>query len=311
MDAINSFGRLVTAMVTPLGRDLSVDLDQARVLARFLVEQGSQALVVAGTTGESPTLTTEEKLLLFRAVKEAVGDQAAVIGGTGSNDTAASVALTRAAAEVGLDGVMAVVPYYNKPSQEGIYHHFRAVAGATDLPVMLYNVPGRTGTNMAVDTVARLADLPNVIAIKEASGNFDQATEIIRRIPHLALYSGDDGLTLPLLSIGAVGVVSVAAHIAGQAIREMIDAYLCGHRIRAMELHLALADLCRTLFITSNPVPVKEALALIGMPAGGIRQPLSPLTAAERGEVVRCLGQVQSALWGMVPQLDPAVKFCT
>lgn len=309
MEAVNRFGRLMTAMVTPLGPDLSVDLAQAGRLARFLVEQGSQSLVVAGTTGESPTLSTEEKLALFRTVKEAVGDRAAVIGGTGSNDTAASVALTRVAAEAGLDGIMAVVPYYNKPSQEGMYQHFRAVAGATELPVMLYNVPGRTGANMAVDTVARLAELPNVMAIKEASGNLDQVTEIVRRVPDLALYSGDDGLTLPLLSIGAVGVVSVAAHISGTVMREMIEAYLCGHRIRAMELHLALADLCRTLFITSNPVPVKEALAMIGMPVGGVRQPLAPLTESERSEVARCIGQLQSQLWSMIPQLDPAPKF--
>ncbi|MFZ5824807.1 MAG: 4-hydroxy-tetrahydrodipicolinate synthase [Bacillota bacterium] len=309
MEAVNRFGRLVTAMVTPLRPDLSVDLAQAAALARFLVEQGSQSLVVAGTTGESPTLSTEEKLGLFRTVKEAVGDRAAVIGGTGSNDTAASVALTQQAAATGLDGVMAVVPYYNKPSQEGMYQHFRAIAGATDLPVMLYNVPGRTGANLGVDTVARLADLPNVLAIKEASGNFDQATEIIRRLPHLALYGGDDGLTLPLLSIGAVGVVSVAAHIAGPVMREMIEAYLCGHRIRAMELHLALADLNRTLFIASNPVPVKEALSLIGLEVGPVRPPLSPLTGPERAEVSRCITQLQSQLWSMIPRLDPAPRF--
>lgn len=299
MEAVNRFGRLITAMVTPFRDDLSVDYDSVGRLARSLVDSGSQGLLVAGTTGESPTLTEDEKLALFRTVKAAVGNRATVIGATGSNNTAASVALTAQAAAVGLDGVMAVVPYYNKPSQEGLYHHFKAIAEASDLPVMLYNVPGRTGCNLAVPTLVRLAEFPNVIAIKEASGSFDQATEIVRRIPQLALYSGDDALTLPLMSIGAVGVVSVAAHLAGPALRELIEQHLVGHRTRAMELHLALADLFRTLFIASNPVPLKEALALSGMPVGGVRPPLHTLSEAEREEIARCIGGA-SRLWEVV-----------
>jgi len=230
-----------------------------------------------------------------------VGDSAAVIANTGSNNTAASVALTRRAAELGLDGIMAVVPYYNKPSQEGLYQHFAAIAAATTLPLMLYNVPGRTATNLAAETVARLAALPHVIALKEASGNLEQVTEILRRAPQLALYSGDDGLTLPMLAIGAVGVVSVASHVAGPALLEMIEAYLRGHRLQAMELHLALADLFRTLFITSNPVPVKAALALVGLAVGGVRPPLAELTAEQREAVARCLREVQPPLWQALP----------
>lgn len=299
MEAVNRFGRLITAMVTPMTEDLAVDHKRAAVLAKYLVEHGTQALVVAGTTGESPTLTDEEKLALFCTVKEAVGDRAAVIGGTGSNNTAASVSLTARAAAIGLDGILAVVPYYNKPSQDGMYHHFRAIAEASDLPVMLYNVPGRTGSNLAVSTIVRLAELPTVVAIKDASGNFDQATDIVSRLPNLALYSGDDALTLPLMAIGAVGVVSVAAHIGGPAMREMIEQHLVGHRLRAMELHLALAELFRTLFIASNPVPVKAALALSGMPVGGVRAPLSPLSDSEQAEVARCISG-SSNLWEVV-----------
>ncbi len=295
-DAPNQLGRLITAMVTPFRDDLSVDLDKAQLLARHLVECGSEGLVVAGTTGEVSTLSQIEKLDLFRAVKEAVGGQAAVIANTGTNNTAASVDLTVRTEELGVDGIMAVVPYYNKPCQEGIFRHFKAIAQATSLPVMLYNVPARTGSNLAVDTLARLAELPNVVAVKEASGNFDQATEIARRLPPLALYSGDDGLTLPMMSIGATGVVSVAAHVAGPAIRELIDSYLRGHRTRAMELHLALAELIRALFITTNPVPVKEALSLVGLNVGRVRPPLSPLSEAERAEVSRCLRQAQPFL---------------
>jgi 4-hydroxy-tetrahydrodipicolinate synthase len=305
METVDRFGRLITAMVTPFRADLSLDLQTAGLLAEYLISQGTQSLVVAGTTGESPTLTEEEKLDLFRSVKAAVGDRAGVIANTGSNSTASSVELTRRATEIGVDGIMAVVPYYNKPSQEGLYDHFRTVAAATHLPVMLYNVPGRTGTNLEVATVQRLAEIPNVVAIKEASGDIDQATEIIRRIPQIDLYSGEDGLTLPLMAIGAAGVVSVAAHIAGPAMREMMEAYLRGHRIRAMELHLALADLIRTLSITSNPVPVKEALALVGLPVGGVRQPLAPLTADQRVRLAQCISEVQPHLLASVYEEVP------
>lgn len=308
MEAVNRFGRLITAMVTPFREDLSVDMDKASALAGYLVDRGSQGLVVAGTTGESSALTVEEKLALFRIVKESVGDRAAVMANTGSNNTAESVELTRRVADLGLDGIMAVVPYYNKPSQEGMYHHFRALAISTDLPIMLYNVPGRTGSNLAVETVVRLADLPNVVAIKEASANLDQATEIVRRLPNLALYSGDDALTLPLMSIGAVGVVSVASHIAGPAIRELIESYLRGHRTRALELHLGLIDLFRSLFVTSNPVPVKEALYQIGFPVGGVRPPLFSLTPAESAEVARGIAQAQPHLWEVVTRSEDIAR---
>lgn len=277
------FGRLLTAMVTPFNTDLSVNLTQTRKLAKYLVENGSDGLVVCGTTGESPTLSKEEKISLFKAVVEEVGGKAAVIAGTGSYDTASSIALTKEAEKVGCDGVMLVAPYYNKPSQEGLYRHFRTVAESTSLPIILYNIPGRTGINVLPATVARLAaDVPNIVAIKESAGNMDQVSELRRVLPEdFAIYSGDDSMTLPMLSLGAKGIISVVSHVAGRQIKEMIDAYTSGNTTLAANLHKRLYPLFKGLFITTNPVPVKAALNLKGIAVGGVRLPLVEATAGE------------------------------
>ncbi|AEG60178.1 4-hydroxy-tetrahydrodipicolinate synthase [Desulforamulus ruminis] len=281
--AIVDFGRLLTAMVTPFNADLTINLTQAQRLGKYLVENGSDGLIVCGTTGESPTLGKEEKAALFAAIVEEVGGRAAVVAGTGSYDTVSSIALTKEAEKVGCDGVMLVAPYYNKPSQEGLYRHFRAIAESTSLPVILYNIPGRTGINVLPDTVARLAgDVPNIVAIKEAAGNIDQVSELRRILPEeFSIYSGDDSMTLPMLALGAKGVISVAGHVAGKQIKEMIDAFTTGNTTLAANLHRKLFPLFKGLFITANPVPVKAALNLKGFGVGGVRLPLVEATPNE------------------------------
>ncbi|MEW5952966.1 MAG: 4-hydroxy-tetrahydrodipicolinate synthase [Bacillota bacterium] len=280
------FGRVLTAMVTPFDRDLAVNYTQARKLARHLVQSGSDGLVVSGTTGESPTLTKEEKIELFRVIVEEVGGDAIVIAGTGGNNTVESLALTKAAAKVGVDGVMLVAPYYNKPSQEGLYQHFKTIAAGTDLPVMLYNIPGRTAVNMLAKTVARLTGVENIVAIKEASGSMDQVSELRRVLPEgFAIYSGDDSLTLPMMSLGAKGVVSVAAHVAGLRIKEMVNAYMAGNTTMATKIHLELFPVFKGLFVTTNPAPVKAALNMLGWQVGDPRLPLVMATAEEKESV--------------------------
>ncbi|MHB8918278.1 MAG: 4-hydroxy-tetrahydrodipicolinate synthase [Desulfocucumaceae bacterium] len=280
---VNDFGRVLTAMITPFSKDMSVDYNVVRKLARHLAQSGSDGLVVCGTTGESPTLTREEKVELFRVVVEEVGGQSVVIAGTGSYSTASSIELTQAAEKVGVDGVMLVCPFYNKPSQEGLYQHFKAVASSTNLPVMLYNIPGRTGINLLPSTVARLAEIPNIIAIKEAAGSIDQVSELLRLLPdRFAVYSGDDSFTLPMLALGAKGVVSVASHVVGPRIRDMINAYTSGNTTLAAEIHMELFPVFKGLFITSNPVPVKTAMNLLGWQTGVPRLPLVEATAAEK-----------------------------
>jgi 4-hydroxy-tetrahydrodipicolinate synthase len=280
------FGQVITAMVTPMDRTLAVDYDRAAVLAKRLVDSASDGLVVCGTTGEAPTLTDDEKIRLFRTVREAVGPRAKVIAGTGTYDTAHSVHLTREAERAGCDGVLLVNPYYNKPSQEGLYRHFKTVAESTSLPVMLYNIQGRTSVNCEPATIARLAEVPNIVAVKEASGSLDQMSQI-RKItpPEFYLYSGDDSLTLPLLAVGGTGVVSVASHLAGREIKAMIQAYQAGDIRQAQTLHFRLWPLFKVLFITTNPVPVKAALALSGFDVGSLRLPLVDATAKEREQI--------------------------
>ena len=286
------FGRVITAMVTPMDRALAVDYERAAGLAKRLVDHGSDGLVVSGTTGESPTLTDEERIRLFRTVKQAVGDRVAVIAGTGTYDTAHSIHLTEEAERAGCDGVLLVNPYYNKPSQEGLYQHFKAIATRTRLPVMLYNIPGRTSVNCEPQTIARLAEVPNIVAVKEASGNLDQMSHVRRLTPpSFKLYSGDDSLTLPLLAVGGAGVVSVAAHVAGREIGEMIDAFFAGQVGRATELHLRLWPLFKVLFITTSPTPVKAAMALAGFDCGGLRLPLVEATSKEREQIAAVLKQ--------------------
>ncbi|MFZ5645769.1 MAG: 4-hydroxy-tetrahydrodipicolinate synthase [Bacillota bacterium] len=289
---VNDFGRVLTAMITPFNKEMAVDYNVARKLARHLAESGSDGLVVCGTTGESPTLTREEKIELFRVVVEEVGGKAVVIAGTGGNSTAASIELTQAAEKVGVDGVMTVCPYYNKPSQEGLFQHFKAIASSTDLPVMLYNIPGRTGINMLPSTVVRLAEINNIIAIKEAAGSMDQVSELRRSLPDgFAIYSGDDSLTLPMMALGAKGVVSVVSHVVGSQLSKMVDAFTAGNTTLATQIHAQLFPVFKGLFITTNPVPVKAAMSLLGWQVGGPRLPLVEATAAEKEEIKRILSE--------------------
>ncbi|HBV85618.1 MAG TPA: 4-hydroxy-tetrahydrodipicolinate synthase [Desulfosporosinus sp.] len=270
-----SFGKILTAMVTPMNERLEVDYEEARNLSLHLIEHGNDGIVVAGTTGESPTITTEEKLELFKVVKETVGSRAVVIAGIGSNTTDGSVALAKKAAGVGVDALMAVVPYYNKPSQEGLYQHFRTIADATPLPMMLYNIPGRCSTNMLPETVLRLSEIPNITALKEACGMMDQVSELKRILPeNFAIYSGDDSLTLPMLALGCTGIVSVAGHVIGDEMRSMVDAWFAGDTQTALKWHLKLLPMFKGMFVTTNPVPVKYLLKHHGINAGGVRLPL-------------------------------------
>ena len=276
----NNFGRLLTAMVTPFSEDGSVNYAVAEELAAHLVSQGSDGLVVCGTTGESPTLSWEEEYQLFQVVQKAVGGKAKVIAGTGSNSTSEAIAATQKAAKLGLDGSLQVVPYYNKPPQSGLYEHFRAIASACpQLPIMLYNIPGRTGRNLQAETVVKLAEIDNIVAIKEASGNLEQACAIRRLTSSsFAIYSGDDLLTLPLLAVGGTGVVSVASHLVGSQIQQMIQAFETGNPTVAREINLKLFPLFKALFWTTNPIPIKAALKLQGWKVGGLRPPLCNLS---------------------------------
>ncbi|NEQ26191.1 MAG: 4-hydroxy-tetrahydrodipicolinate synthase [Microcoleus sp. SIO2G3] len=273
---MTDFGRVVTAMITPFTSDGAVNFAVAEALAAHLVSHGTDAIVVCGTTGESPTLSWDEEYELFRVVQQAVAGKAKIIAGTGSNSTQEAIAATEKAAKIDLDGSLQVVPYYNKPPQAGLYHHFRAIAEASpDLPLILYNIPGRTGQNLLPETIARLAEVPNIVAIKEASGNLDQVSQIRRTTPpDFNIYSGDDSLTLPMLAVGAQGVISVASHIVGDAIQQMIRAYGGGDTQAASRIHLQLFPLFKALFVTTNPIPVKAALRLQGWQVGATRLPL-------------------------------------
>ncbi|MEG3928645.1 MULTISPECIES: 4-hydroxy-tetrahydrodipicolinate synthase [unclassified Microcoleus] len=270
------FGRVLTAMITPFKEDGSVNYAVAEQLAVHLADRGTDSLVVCGTTGESPTMTWDEEYELFQVVQKAVAGKALVIAGAGSNSTSEAVAATQKAAKLGLDGCLQVVPYYNKPPQEGLYNHFRAIAeSAPELPIMLYNIPGRTGQNMLPETVARLAQIPNIVAVKEASGNLDQTSQIrCLTSPEFAIYSGDDSLTLPMLAVGGSGVVSVASHLVGEQLQQMIKAFEAGQVQVATQIHLQLFDLFKALFLTTNPIPVKTALKLQGWDVGSTRPPL-------------------------------------
>ena len=288
------FGRILTAMVTPMYENLEVDYASARSLAQYLINHGSDGIVVCGTTGESPTLTNEEKIKMFREVKEAVGSSGIVLAGVGSNSTAASVNLARQAAATGVDGIMAVVPYYNKPSQEGMYRHFKAIAQAVSLPVMLYNIPSRTMTNLLPETVQKLAQIPNIIAIKESAGMMDQVSELKRILPaDFAVYSGDDSLTLPMLALGCSGVVSVASHIIGDEMKKMIEAWFAGDSKKATQWHLRLYPFFKGIFVTTNPVPIKALVNMLGLKAGGVRLPLVDCNEDERGFLTELLAAVR------------------
>ncbi len=273
-----SLGRVLTAMVTPFTAGGDLNYDEAARLADYLVTHGSDGLVVCGTTGESPTLTWQEEFELFRVVRDAVAGRAKVIAGTGSNSTREAIEATKKAAQLGLDGSLQVVPYYNKPTQAGLYEHFKAIAQASDLPILLYNIPGRTGASLQPETVAKLAELETIVAIKEASGIMDLASEIRRLTPsRFGIYSGDDSLTLPILSLGGSGVVSVASHLVGLQLQELIQSYSRGQQDQALAHHLRLFPLFKVLFVETNPVPVKAALEMQGWQVGQVRLPLTPL----------------------------------
>ncbi|MCG0275076.1 MAG: 4-hydroxy-tetrahydrodipicolinate synthase [Thermosediminibacteraceae bacterium] len=271
-----SFGRVITAMVTPFDENLKVDYDAFENLVDYLIENGSDALVVTGTTGESPTLSDEEKLTLYRLAKEVAKGRAKIIAGTGSYNTQHSIELSVKAQEIGVDGLLLVSPYYNKPTQEGLYQHFKMIAEAVDIPVMLYNVPGRTAVTIEPETLMKLSKVKNVVAVKDAGGNLDKTSKTRMLAPELDVYSGDDSLTLPMLALGAKGVVSVASHLVGNRIKEMIEAFEKGDVEKASQIHLELFDLFKALFVITNPIPVKEALNMIGVRVGGLRPPLVP-----------------------------------
>ncbi len=288
---MTNFGNVLTAMVTPFKSDLSVNYAMAEKLAVHLANNGSDGLVLHGTTGESPTLTHEEEYELYRVVKKALkGTNCKIVAGTGSNSTATSIKSTKEAEKIGVDGIMLVAPYYNKPPQEGFYQHFKAVAENTGLPIIVYNIPGRSAKNIETETMARLAEIKNIVAVKEASGNLDQVAAVRKATPKdFLIYSGDDNLTLPIIERGGVGVISVASHLVGKELNQMVALALAGKKREAQAIHDRLMPLFEAIFVTSNPIPVKAALAMIGWPVGGLRFPLIEANEEEKAVVRKVL----------------------
>ncbi len=269
-------GRLLTAMVTPFDNKGDVDYEQAKRLSQALLDSGSDGVVISGTTGERSTLTDEEQLKLFAVVKETLGGRGTVMAGTGSNSTREGVEMTREAERVGVDAALLVVPYYNKPTQEGLYEHFKAIAQGTKLPCILYNVPSRTVTSLAADTVIRLSQIDNIVGIKEASGNLEQIARIIEGTgKDFLVYSGNDSDTFHILTLGGYGVISVISHLVGNQIKEMMDKFFAGQTSEAAAIHRRLLPLVSALFVVSNPIPIKHALNYIGFPVGIPRLPLT------------------------------------
>lgn len=286
------FGRLLTAMVTPFNADGSVNYEKAADLAEWLINNGSDGLVVAGSTGEAATMSAEEKLELFRVVVNCINKRVPVIAGTGSNNTADSVKMTKMAEAMGVDGALIVGPYYNKPTQEGFYQHFAAVAQSTGLPIIVYNVPGRTASNISPAIVARLAaDFENIVAIKEAAGNVAQVAELYSVLPEeFTIYSGDDGLILPFMSVGATGLISVLSNIGGGILQDVMQAYEDGRVREAAKLNARMVPLANAMFIETNPIPVKAAVTLVtGIDAGQPRLPLTPMEPANKAKMVAVL----------------------
>ncbi|RQW20412.1 4-hydroxy-tetrahydrodipicolinate synthase [Bacillus sp. C1-1] len=276
------FGQLLTAMITPFSQDGSIDKEGTFSLIQHLASTGTDTLVVNGTTAESPVLTASERKDMLKLAIQASTKQMKVIAGVGSNSTAHTIELAKEAEALGADGIMVVTPYYNKPSQEGIYQHMLQVATAVSLPVMLYNVPGRTGADMSVETAIRLSLIPNIVALKEASGDVDKVTEIVSQTTdHFQVYSGDDSLTLPMMAVGATGVVSVASHIVGLEMKEMMQALHDGEFQHAKTIHQRIYPVMKGLFMAPNPTAVKAALTAFNLPAGSVRLPLIPLTDEE------------------------------
>lgn len=298
------FGRLVTAMVTPFDENLNLDLGRAKELAHRLVDQGNESLVISGTTGESPTLTKEEKKTLFSSLRQALPTSVKIIAGTGSNDTRSTLELSKAAADCGADALLLVSPYYNKPSQDMQRRHFLEVAEATSLPIMLYNIPGRTGVEISPETLAKLAEHPRIVAVKESLPDVDPVSDLAARLsrlpktvaagnapspePAMWIYSGDDTHTLSILASGGCGVVSVSGHLVGPQMKAMMDHFEAGRVEEARRIHLQIFPLMKGLFATTNPVLVKAGLRMVGFPVGGVRPPLYEASPAEE-EAVKVL----------------------
>lgn len=283
------FGRLITAMATPMLADGSVDLDGAVRLAQHLVNHGTESIVVAGTTGESPTLSFDEKQALFTAVRTAIGERGKVIAGTGTYNTAESIELSKMAKECGVDGLLLVTPYYSRPPQSGLLAHFTAIANAVDLPCVLYDIPSRTGRKIEHATLLELAKVRNVVGVKDAAGDPAGTAKLAADAPGFTIWSGDDALTLPMLAVGATGVISVASHVAGDRIAECIEAYAKSDVQTAATIDHELRPLYEVLFITSNPIPLKAALEMLGLPAGPVRLPLVNATSEERARIEKVL----------------------
>jgi 4-hydroxy-tetrahydrodipicolinate synthase len=288
------FGRMITAMVTPFNDDLSLDLKRAEQLADRILSQGSNGIVVCGTTGESPTVFYDQKMELFRTVIDAVGGRGPVIANAGDNCTDDSIDFAQKVAKLGVDAIMAVVPYYNKPPQEGLYRHFKAIADSVDVPVIIYNIPGRCVINAEPSTILRIAhECENVVAVKQANPDLSQTAAILSDAPDgFEVFAGDDELTLPMMGLGGTGVISVVSHVAGPRFREMIDAQVAGDHTRALRIHLELLPLMKGLFMTANPIMVKKALELQGFPVGGVRLPLVDSTDEQTAELERIMRHV-------------------
>lgn len=270
------FGKYLSVIVTPFNPDNTINYDAILKVANYMIDGGVEGLIIAATGGESATMSLEERIALTKFMKKEVGNRVPIIVGTGTNNTAASIETTKAIEAAGADAVLLVSPYYNKPNQEGLYQHFKAIAESTSLPVFLYNVPGRTGVSIAPDTIARLAQVPNIYGMKDASGNMDNLTTLLRTVPeHFKVYTGDDNLAVPALSIGVYGLISVCAQVAPAPIKEMMDAFRAGELEKAAKMHRDLFPLLDVMFIASNPVPTKVALNLMGYEVGGVRLPLT------------------------------------
>lgn len=290
----NNFGQILTAMVTPFKSDLSIDFESAEKLVNHLIKNGTDTIVVAGTTGESPTLSHEEERELCKFVQKKADGRLKIILGTGSNSTITAVEATKEADKLGVDGVLSVVPYYNKPNQEGLIEHFSQIAKCTKLPIILYNIPGRTGINMQVETTLYLAaKYKNIVGYKDATGNLEQTSELSRLAPKdFLIYSGDDSLTLPMLSVGAVGVISVASHLVGLELKDMINSYFTGKIEVAKKIHHKLFPLFKALFKAPNPICIKAALEMIGICRGDLRLPLVRLSSKEESELKEIINQI-------------------
>lgn len=288
------FSGTIVALVTPFDKNGNVDYGKIRELVQFHLEKGTDAIIPCGTTGESPTLDDQEKLKIFETVCKAAQNKLPVIAGTGNYDTRHSIEMTQLAKEIGATGALVITPYYNKPTQEGLFRHFMEVVEKTNFPLVIYNVPGRTGVNILPATVERLAEHPKIVAIKEASANLGQISEIHKRVGEsLDILSGDDGLTLPILSVGGKGVVSVTANIVPHKVKEMVAAFSAGDFRRALELHHWLEGLNRVLFIETNPIPIKTAMNLMGFNVGDFRLPLCEMSADNLQQLSAVLGEYQ------------------